>query len=645
MFFVEPTESTSSFTPSQGGAGFIADATSAMKEATNPANFVKGLKEIEGIATTTARTIFGQLSRSSDTIQETLVESFKNTIKIGASLEDNVKIYQAISTSLQRNAYLTNEQLENLVAIQRTTNLTAEEIGKMVTGFQDLGRGTDAAIDSIEGLTKTARGYGLNVNTFLKNVGENIKLVNSYGFQDGVEGLGRMVARAQALRMDFSKVTSLAADLLSPEKAIELAASFQTLGGEIGALGDPFKLMYMAENDMEGLQNAIVDTAKSAVMFNEETGEFKITGVEMRRLREQAAALNMSYEDLANTAVKAAKEQRVMEALDFTGLNEEQKQLVANLGEIGKNGEIKLKLPKFEGTIEDFTNKTQDEQKAILDAIKAADETNKELDKLSEKDIAGKSLTIQEQQLAALTEIKSSGLLAGGYLQTDDASRGQDLEMLMRSIAKVTSEQSADVIKSFVDNTKFTDLVGGFVAGSATFATDLTDVMKDFGTAVNTLVTSLPTAVTAELTELQTQHIDEINQFRGSVNELGGTIDLLVTELGGRRGGGGQPPPPVGNDFVSYPGGQRMLRVGADTFKINDLDTIIGGTFPNRNIASNDSKNISFSPLEVKINVSGVNNQQFADLMNSNEFRSAVRKQVLAGIGSPLGNTTAGFVG
>jgi len=641
MFFVDETTSTSSFTPSQGGEGFMKDVTTAMKDAVNPANFIKGLKEIEGAATTTARTIFGQLGRSSDLIQETIVESFKNTVKIGAKLEDNVNIYKAISTSLQRNAYLTNEQLESLVAIQRTTNLTAEEIGVMVTGFQDLGRGTDAAIESIEGLTKTARGYGLNVNTFLKKVGENIKLVNSYGFQDGVEGLGRMVARAQSLRMNFDKVTSLAGELLNPEKAIEVAASFQTLGGEIGALGDPFKLMYMAENDMEGLQNAIIDTAKSAVMFNEETGEFKLSGVEMRRLRAQADALGMTYEDLANTAVKAAKEQRVMEALDFTGLNEEQKQLVANLGEIGKNGEIKLNLPGFEGSIEDFTSLTESQQKKLYDAI----EKQNEAQQLTEKEIAAKSLSIQEAQLAALTEIKSSGLLAGGYLQTDDASRGQDLEMLMRSIAKATSEQSTDIIKSFVDSTKFTDLVGGFVTGSATFATDLIDVMKDFGTAVNTLVTSLPTALTAELTELQTQHIDEINQFRDSVNEVGGVIDLLVTELGGRRGGGNQPPPPVGNDFVSYPGGQRMLTVGADTFKINDLDTIIGGTFPNRNIASNDSKNISFSPLEVKINVSGVNNQQFADLMNSNEFRSAVRKQVLSGIGSPLGNTTAGFVG
>ena len=48
--------------------------------------------------------------------------------------------------------------------------------------------------------------------------------------------------------------------------------------------------------------------------------------------------------------------------------------------------------------------------------------------------------------------------------------------------------------------------------------------------------------------------------------------------------------------------------------------------------------------MRIKIDVSGVNNQQFADLMKSNEFTAAVRKQFLAGIRSPLGNTTAGFV-
>jgi len=643
MFFAE--ETTSSFEPGSGEGSFIKRAGKAAAEAINPENFIKGLKELENAATQTSRTIFGQIGAASDLIQKTTAESYKNTIAIGATLEDNINIYKAIATSLQRNVFLTNEQLESLVTIQRTTNLTAEEIGKMVTGFQDLGRGTDAAIESIEGLTKTARGYGLNVNTFLKSVGENIKLVNSYGFQDGVEGLGRMVARAQALRINFDKVTSLAGELLNPEKAIELAASFQTLGGEIGALGDPFKLMYMAENDMEGLQNAIIDTAKSAVMFNEETGEFKLSGVEMRRLRAQADALGMSYEDLANTAVKAAKEQRVMEALDFTGLNEEQKQLVANLGEIGKNGEIKLKLPGFEGSIEDFTNLTESQQKKLYDAIEKQNETQQ----LTEKEIAAKSLSIQDQQLVVLRDIKSAGLLAGGYLSAEEGSTGEDLESLMRAVAKSTGEQTTQTIEQFVTQGEFKKSVTSFITGSASFVTDLGNSVTQFTAAITQLTERLPGAMSNQL-----NLDDPVNQFKDSLENL--TVSMQsaveffnVIPRGG--GGGGTSPGPtggsegVGDDFVSFPGGQRMLSVGADTFKINDLDTIIGGTFPDKNMATNDSKNINFSPLEVKINVSGVNNQQFADLMKSNEFTAAVRKQVLAGIGSPLGNTTAGFVG
>jgi hypothetical protein len=307
MFFQDNSNAgTGPFATPGGDGNFIKNASEAALNAVKPQQFIEGLKTVENQAKQVARTVFGQVGDASRSIQKSLVESFKSTVEIGATLEDNVNIYKSISQSLQRNNYLTSEQLESLVTLQRTTNLTAEEIGSMVTGFQDLGQGTDAAIEKTQQLTQVARSYGLNVSQFLKTTGENLKLVNAYGFQNGVEGLGRMVARAQALRMDFSSITKLAADLLSPEKAIDLAAEMQILGGAVGDLADPFKLMYMAENDMEGLQNAIVDTAKSAVMFNEETGEFKITGVEMRRLRAQADALGMTYEDLANTAVKAA---------------------------------------------------------------------------------------------------------------------------------------------------------------------------------------------------------------------------------------------------------------------------------------------------------------------------------------------------
>ena len=59
---------------------------------------------------------------------------------------------------------------------------------------------------------------------------------------------------------------------LDPSEAINLAAEFQMLGGAVGALADPFQLMNMAQNDLDGLQESIVNAASAAVSFNDRNG-------------------------------------------------------------------------------------------------------------------------------------------------------------------------------------------------------------------------------------------------------------------------------------------------------------------------------------------------------------------------------------
>ena len=641
MFFTDETTSTSSFEPTQG-KGEASFATRAAKEAAaalNPKKFVQAYKEIENLATETARKVFGQVGSSSDYIQKTTANAYRNTISIGASLKDNFDIYQAIGASLQRNTYLTESQLEDLVTIQQTTSLTAEEIGKMVTGFQDLGQGTDKAIETTQKLTKTARTYGLNVNTFLKSVGENIKLVNSYGFKDGVEGLGRMVARAQALRMNFGEVKGLAAELLSPEKAIELAATMQTLGGEIGALGDFGQLMYMAENDMEGLQNSIIDAAKSAVMFNEETGEFKITGVEMRRLREQARALGLNYEDLANTAVKAAKEQKVMESLDFTGLNQDQKQLIANLSEIGTNGQIKLNVPGFEN-VADVTKLTKDQFTALEEYQKTAN--------MSEKQIASQSLSIEREQLAQLRSIASGGILAGDYLSSEPGTKGEDLESLMRTISTVTGEETRKTLTSFVETGEFTTAVTSFVTGSSTFLSDLESSFVLLIRNLDDLIKKLPTGYRSGLdTRDPATATEPENVYRDSLDTLTVKVDGIITAISQATGINASTfrgTTSLNDGF--FPAGTAKVISGPEgTFRLpNGRDEVLVGTNLFGGQESSNS-NINFgSPLKIDINIAGVTNQDFANMMKSNEFTAAVRRQLLSGIGSPLGNTTAGYV-
>jgi hypothetical protein len=51
--------------------------------------------------------------------------------------------------------------------------------------------------------------------------------------------------------------------------------------------------MYMATNEVEGLQGALEGVAQSLATYNVETGGFEVTGVNLRQARDIAKALGM----------------------------------------------------------------------------------------------------------------------------------------------------------------------------------------------------------------------------------------------------------------------------------------------------------------------------------------------------------------
>lgn len=276
--------------------------------------------------------------------EEDIIDSAAATARYGITLDTVLQTMKAMSETLERNVILDDEQITNMNLLAKATGLGSYEIAKLVEGFDTIGVGISGAIEQGEEMANVARKMGLNVNTFMSTMADNIKQVNAYNYKDGVQGFTRMAAQAQRLRIDMSTATNLASDLFEPEKAIELAANMQVLGGAVGALADPFELMYMATNDVEGLQNAITDAAAASVMFNQETGQFDISATEMRRLKEMAGELGMSYEELANTAVKARTEQMAMSQLDMSGIDEDLKGFVAGISQIGEGGRFEVKL-------------------------------------------------------------------------------------------------------------------------------------------------------------------------------------------------------------------------------------------------------------------------------------------------------------
>ena len=326
-----------------------------------------------------------------------------------------------------RGTYLTDEQITSFQVLGMTANMTAAELATMATSFDTLGYTTDQTLEMMGEMTKQARSYGLNVSEFMDGVNKNLKLMVSYNFKDGVDGLSNMVAQAQSLRIDMSNTVSLADSLMDPDKAIEVAAGFQMLGGSIGKLGDPFQLLHMAQTDMEGLQNSLVDMSAAAVVFNEDTGEFDIPVTEMYRLREAAGLAGMRYEEMADMAMKAAQKTKKLDILgNMNSVPEEQKELIANMGKIGANGNLEITMP--DGTVkkigEGFNDLTANDYTQLEKML--------DVNKMSELDVAKESMGYLNQIEAAqatLVKLTTLNLVKSGGFENfaEKAAMAQDI--------------------------------------------------------------------------------------------------------------------------------------------------------------------------------------------------------------------------
>jgi hypothetical protein len=335
---------------STGGGPSIKDAVDAV--ANSFKNLQDSIFDFEDQVSRVNRQVLGQGSIYAKSMREQFAKATMDVLQIGGSLDDVANTFSAINKVMGKNTMLSAKELSNMVALQKSAGITADEMGSLIEAFDSIGVGVEGAVSSIDDMAAKARSLGLNVNTFLSTTAKNLKLVNSYGFKDGVDGITRMVARSQALRIDMTSVKGLAADLLNPEKAIELAAEFQNLGGAFAGLGDAYQLMNLGQNDMEGLQNAIINATKASVQFNSQTKRFEISALEMRRLRAFAEATGQDYEKLADSAVLAAKETQAFEDIKFLDVDSDKKQLIANLAKLNKDGKLEIQLPNMEKAVE-----------------------------------------------------------------------------------------------------------------------------------------------------------------------------------------------------------------------------------------------------------------------------------------------------
>lgn len=287
-----------------------------------------------------------------------LTEAGMSASKFGMTVNDLFTVFKEMTKEISRNLYIPPEVSERAALLTKT--LEGFDAGKFAESFDTIGLSLDTAMgkvdetdNSMSEILQTGRDFGVVMEKFLGNISSELKLINTYGFERGVEGLARMVARGQSLGIEMSTVTGLADKFFDPEGAIDFAAQMQVIGGAVGDLQDPFKLMYMATNDLEGLQEAIADTAAQATYFDKEKNKFSISPESRRQLKAMAEQMGMSYQDLADTAVRSARRAEVFNQIgDFSDMSETDKELIASMAQIGEGGTAEVKIPGIEEMVD-----------------------------------------------------------------------------------------------------------------------------------------------------------------------------------------------------------------------------------------------------------------------------------------------------
>ena len=406
-------------------------------------------------------------------IQQAAIEAER----YGVSLDETLSMMTSLAQSMGRNLFISDEDLARVAIFQKAMGLTSSEAANVAQFFDQMGLSVGEAIDKGNEMATVARQMGVNVGDFMSTISGNMKLMNTFNFADGVQGFAKMAAQAQKLGISMETTAALAEKVMDPEGAIELAANLQVIGGAAGDLADPFKLMYMATNDLAGLQDSLVQAGQELAMFNEETGEISFPPTAQRQLRAMAEALGMNKDEFAQMIKLQTKFKNMQNQFSFElEGREDMQEFVTSMASLNQQtGKYEIKVPGLEDAveIEDLTSKQ-------LDALKEVQDQQN----MTEKELMAQQTGLLET-IANNTKALDSSLLAG----VDKGLNLGEIDVnLSKAISKAFSSEELN---------KVSEQFAGFLSSGVEniFGANLEDLTKQFTEGGNIMQAIFGTAM------------------------------------------------------------------------------------------------------------------------------------------------------
>lgn len=395
----------------------------------------------------------GQSAAQAKLMETEIGKAAVNALNMGGNLEDAVKNFEQINKTLGRTTYLSSSVLTNIEAIQKF-GVGDDTIQSFAKFFDKVGGGMEASIQQQMTLVNTAKNYGLNVGQFLGTVAGKLDLVNKYGFPKGVSDLASMVAKSQVLGDTLSIAQGFADQIMdSPEKAYEAAAQLQTLGGSFSKLGDGARLLYLAQNDLKGLNDELINATKGIATFNSETGQAEIGQAERMRIREVAKTFGGNADVITEAALKMVKQEQIIKGLNFNpniaGMSDEDKQTLANYAELGKGGVVTIKGEEIGGL----------DSKSISEIMTGLQGKGSQLSSDADKNVQMIQSNMSAQEASTLQSnlfnqaMAVSVLKIGNFSETlDKVTEAQTKLISVINAKTVSSEMGQELTSTFQKN-------------------------------------------------------------------------------------------------------------------------------------------------------------------------------------------------
>lgn len=387
----------------------------------------------------------GVLSKESVGFRGNIVNAAKQTTMIGIGVKELAEIQSTYSDEIGRSVVLSEKGLVAMGQMAASTVLGAEGSARMAAEMESQGLSAERTGKFVEQTLNDSHKMGLNASKVLKNVSNNIKMLNKYNFKDGVKGLAKMAMTVSKMGVSMDFASSMADKLWDVEGAVDMSAQLQVMGGEWAKMADPFHLMYMARNDMEGLTEELGNAAAASAKFNSKTGQFDLGAQEMHRLKIIAEQTGVAYDDLVTAGKNVAKLNKIKGQVQFS-MTDEEKDFIANKATLNAKGEGSIMINGNPKLLSQLTN----QDRTILKTQMAEQQSMKER--------AEQSRTFDETVTDLVNKLKIY------FLPLVDTMNKNLVPKLMTLADKFDSEGWGNKIETFAESVgEIVSSIAGFV--------------------------------------------------------------------------------------------------------------------------------------------------------------------------------------